>query len=148
MKKFIAIALMVISSSSFAGEAIIPFWQSNVNVSFTLNISNVSGTDAEVEVKLFNKDGSTFNGTYSTDNGGALNTPFVIPANQTVWIWVTSGGSTVASTLRGYGVIKSTEANDAKGKAFIVAQGNYNRNTNNSNTGSWMGVTINNGMPF
>ncbi|MCV2886333.1 hypothetical protein OE749_16685 [Aestuariibacter sp. AA17] len=148
MKKFLGAALLLLTSNALAGEAIIPFWQANAHASYTLSISNVSATDAEVEVELRNKDGSLFNGSYSTDNGGAINTPFVIPANQTVWIWVQGSGTTVASTLRGYGVIKSTEAKDANGKSFIVAYGKYDRNTSNSTTGAWMAVPINNGMPF
>ena len=145
MKKFLLSLLLGPASVANAGEAIIPFWQANTHVTYTINISNVSSTDAEVEVKLFNKDGSIYSGSYSTDNGGALNSPFTIPANQTVWIWVNGGtGSTVATTNRGYGTIKSTEVDGAQGKAFIVAYGKYDAN----NSSRWMAVPVNNGMPF
>lgn len=143
--KYFAILCSLLGFNSLAGEAIIPFVQANANVTYTLNISNVSATDAEVEVVLFNKDGTTYTGGYATDNGGALNSPFTIPANQTIWIWVNSPqGTTIASTFRGYGVIKSTEVSGATGKAFIVAHGIYD----GSNASRWASIPINNGLPF
>lgn len=137
--------LSLLTTQVLAGEAIIPFWQLNTHVTYTLNVSNVSAADAEVEVEFYNKDGSLYTGTYSTDHAGALNTPFTLKAGETAWIWLhSSNASTVAATLRGYGVIKSKTADGATGKAFIVAQGKYDA----VNASRWMAVPVNNGMPF
>lgn len=145
MKYLASLLLLMSALPSSAGEAIIPFWQANAHATYTLNISNVSSTPAEVEVMFYNKDGTQYTGAYQIDNAGALNAPFTLQPNQTAWIWINGpSGTSISSSHRGYGVIKSTEAAGATGKAFIVAYGKYD----GSGTHRWMGVPINNGMPF
>ncbi len=130
---------------SIAGEAVVPYWQANYGATYTLNISNISNSPTDVNVSLYNKDGELYTGSYQTDNGGALNQLFTIPPHQTVWIWVNGpSGNTIGSTMRGYGVITSSPTNSTEEAAQIVAFGKYD----GKGTHRWMGIPINNGLPF
>lgn len=146
MKTNIAIALLFVGSvflpQVVAGTAIIPsyhIWNGGGKSCF--KISNISASNAEVNVQLFDRTGAQFNGTVaSKDIIEQLGVPFTLEPKKTAFFCLTSGDTGAP----GYGVIESQAVDPAGGQVFLVAHGYY---TNSVHTQAFS-IPINGGLPF
>ncbi|MFM5116514.1 hypothetical protein ACEUAG_21630 [Aeromonas hydrophila] len=142
--KYLASALLLAPSLSFAGTAIIPDFYTLEQVGQTcIKISNISGEPAQVSVKIYGKNGENFNGTFVPWNIiPSLNTPFVLEPRKTAHFCLRDA----QKITPGYGVIDSQPLDGSTGQVFVVASGYYGSASKDYSMGFL--IPINGGLPF
>ncbi|WP_419767970.1 hypothetical protein [Arcobacter sp.] len=140
-RKIISVGfLFFLNSTLFAGSAIIPNWMHYPTANYCLNVSNINNIGASVTIKLYKKDGTIYDGTYSS-SGAELNTPFLLQGNSTAGFCLQK---IPGDANMGYGVITS-EASDGNGTVQLVAFATY---SDAKNYNRWYSININGGLPF
>ena len=141
MKKLIAaVVLYAFANPILAGEAVIPFWSKWPSETTCLSVSNISNSDVNFKVTLFDQSGSKYLGAIEfANNISALDQESTLPAKETAYFCLktSSGGS------YGFGQIVTSEVEGSVGKSFVLAHSRQVLSTNHSSA-----VLINNGLPF
>lgn len=143
MKKFITAAVLsLLGFGVSAGEAILPYWALTASETSCLSISNISNTDINIKVTLYNLDGTEYAGAIDFgSNISSLGQDTLLASKKSADFCLRK----VSGDRFGYGVIKTTEVAGATGKSFVVAHARQVYVAGGFHSAA---VPINSGLPF
>lgn len=143
MKKYVTASILsVLGFAASAGEAIIPYWALTASETLCMSVSNISNNEVQVNVRLYNQDGSLYSGALEfASNISSLNQDTLLPARSSADFCLKK----VSGDRFGHGIIETAEVAADNGKSFVVAHG---RQVYVSGGFHSAAVPINNGLPF